>query len=213
MDRLDAVAVVHSRSMYRTRRPSGGRARSRGPDRRRCRIPTPARHRVVQAAARVEGVLDVAPQDRLDRPERAAATAAPASCIPANAGSSPPVRSRPRRARTGQREPLDGLDVAARVAPLEVTSGAGSGARPGSAPTAAAGRSPARTAAVSADVRPEIVVGGPRPEDEEHGSHDTLRRRWAGGGGVRRRGRRGLSVMPIRLASRERVLASLDRSP
>ena len=47
-------------------------------------------HRVMEAAAGVERVLYVAAKDRLHRPDRAARDHRAASCMPGNAGLSPP---------------------------------------------------------------------------------------------------------------------------
>ena len=81
-------------------------------------------------------VEDVTAQDRLHRAQRPPATDAPASCIPANAGSSPlPMPAAGGREGSSERR-AHGLDVLAEVDDRSSGSVAGSGARPGSAPTA-----------------------------------------------------------------------------
>ena len=73
VDRLDAVAVVDVEVDVQDAQPVAPRP---GDRERRVVVDAeprrPVGHRVVEPAARVEGVLDVAAQDRLDRPERAA---------------------------------------------------------------------------------------------------------------------------------------------
>ena len=78
-------------------------------------------HRVMEPAARVEGMLDVAAEDRLDRPERSAGDHRPGLVHPgegrivaalADARLEPAVRL--------GREPLDDLDVAPGVAPAQL---------------------------------------------------------------------------------------------
>ena len=73
VDRLDAVAVVDVEVEIQDAQPLAPGARDG--ERRVVVDAEPAgavAHRVVQAAARMEGVLDVAAQDRLHRPQRAA---------------------------------------------------------------------------------------------------------------------------------------------
>ena len=92
MDRLDAVAVVDIEVEVQD-----AQAVAPGPGDREGRVVVdaepgcPIGHRVVEAAARVEGVVDVAPQDRLDRPQ---ATRPP-----------PPRRRRASRRRPDRRRP------------------------------------------------------------------------------------------------------------
>ena len=73
VDRLDAVAVVDVEVDVQDAQPVPPRP---GDGQRRVVVDAeagrPVGHRVVEAAARVEGVLDVAAQDRLHRPDRAA---------------------------------------------------------------------------------------------------------------------------------------------
>jgi hypothetical protein len=95
----------------------------------------PRPHGVVQPAAGVVRVLDVAAQDRLDRPDRTARNRAAASCMPAKAGSSPGPMPAWRSGGIG-REAAHRGDVVGRVEPLELVVGRGLGRQPGSAPTA-----------------------------------------------------------------------------
>ena len=125
VDRLDAVAVVdvevHVQDAQAVAPRPGDRERRVVVDAEPRR---PVGHRVVEPAARVEGVLDVAAQDRLDRPERATGDHRPGLVHPgerrvvaalADAGL--------RRAERVHREPLDRLDVAPRVAPQQLVVG------------------------------------------------------------------------------------------
>ena len=73
VDRLDAVAVMDVEVDVQDAQPVGASAGDR--ERRIVIDAEPARpvaHRVMQSAARMEGVLDVAAEDRLHRRERAA---------------------------------------------------------------------------------------------------------------------------------------------
>ena len=105
MDRLDAVAVVDIEVQVQDAQAV---AASAGDRERRVVVDAepgrPLGHRVVEAAARVEGMVDVprriASTARSDPP----ATAAPASCIPANAGSSPPCPIPAEPGPNGSRE-------------------------------------------------------------------------------------------------------------
>ena len=96
-----------------------------------------SRHRVVQPAARMEGVLDVAAQDRLDRSQRPTGHRR-AGLVHAGerrivAAVADARRARPERVA---REPLDRRRCsAAEWHHASSASSAGSGARPGSAPT------------------------------------------------------------------------------
>ena len=92
VDRLDPVAVVDVEVHVQDAQPVAPRP---GDGQRRVVVDAeprgPVGHRVMEAAARVEGVLDVAAQDRLDAPGASRRRPSPpASCIPANGGSSPP---------------------------------------------------------------------------------------------------------------------------
>ena len=154
-DRLDAVAVVRVEVDVQHAQAGGSR-----PDDRQRRVvvdaeaPRLGRHRVVEPAARVQGVLDVPAQDRLHRAQRAVGDGG-ASLVHARerrvVGDADPHR-RPRRRVGG--EPPNGLDVRGRMDRLEVVVRGRLGlerrlrARP-----LAGGRSPARTGAASAGGR------------------------------------------------------------
>ena len=78
-------------------------------------------HRVVQPAARVEGVLHLAPQDGLDRPDRPTRHHRPGRVHPGERRIVPALADPGLAEPVGVgREPLDGLDVGPRVAPQEL---------------------------------------------------------------------------------------------
>ena len=129
VDRLDPVAVVDVEVHVQHAQPVPPRP---GDRQRRVVVDAEPRgsvgHRVMEPAARMEGVLDVAAQDRLDRPDRAAGDHRPGLVHPrerrivaalADAGL--------RRPERVHREPLDRVDVAARMAPQQLVVGGGLG--------------------------------------------------------------------------------------
>ena len=154
VDRLDAVAVVHVEVDVQDAQSGAACPRDR-----ECRVVVDAeprgtgRHRVMEPAARVEGVLVVAAQDRLHRPDR------------------PAGHRRPRLVHAGERRVVAALaDARQRAAErrrrrtaARPRCSAGRGTtrarRPARAPAPGparprrrrAGRSPARTDAASAD--------------------------------------------------------------
>ena len=154
-DRLDAVAVVRVEVDVQDAQAGGPR-----PDDRQRRVvvdaepPRLGRHRVVQPAAGVEGVLDVPAQDRLHRAQRAVGDRG-AGLVHARerrvVGHADAHR-RPRRRVGG--EPPHGLDIRGRMDGLEVRVRGRLGRR-STAPRRppAGGRSRARTAAASAGGR------------------------------------------------------------
>ena len=136
----------------------------------------PVGHRVVEAAARMEGMVDVAAQDRLDRPERATGDGGTGLVHPAEgrivAPDPDPGRARPERIA---REPLHGGDVVGGVAPAQLVVRGGLGRQAGrrsDGPKQLHRRpEPARRQRV---IGPEVVVRRPRAVDEQHGGHDTV---------------------------------------
>ena len=168
VDRLDAVAVVDVEVDVQDPQPVAPRP---GDRERRVVVDAEARrpvgHRVVEPAARVEGVLDVAAQDRLDRPERAAGDRR-ARLVHARERRD---RRRPRRSPPSAGpygslgEALDDLDVAPRVAPQQLVVGCRlrREARLGAdrAEQVDARAEPPRRQRMA---RPEVVRRGARPE-------------------------------------------------
>ena len=181
VDRLDAVAVVDVEVDVQDPQPAPP---SRGDGQRDVVVDAeargPRRHRVVEAAAGVEGVDDVAAEDRLDRPERAAGHGRGRLVHP---GERRHVAERgdPDRPADGpgpRREPRTAAMYSRRVDGRELVVGRrlGREARLG-ADAPAAGRSPARTGAASA--------GGPGRS-----------RRSSSAGRRRAAGRRSVTVGP-----------------
>ena len=108
-------------------------------------------HRVVEAAARVEGVLDVAAQDRLHGPERATGDRRRRLVHAGNGGLSPSPDPGLRRPVRIDREPPHDLDVSRVVAQQQVRIRTRAPARaPAPRRPPGAGRCPARTDAASA---------------------------------------------------------------
>ena len=138
MDRLDAVAVVDVEVDVQDAQAVAPRAR----DRQRGVVvdAEPRRaigHRVVQPAAGVEGVLDVAPEDGLDRPQRAAGHRRAGLVHP---GERRIVAALADAGRTAHRTAAPRTAARRRCSAgvwhhSSSSSVAGSGARPGSAPT------------------------------------------------------------------------------
>ena len=130
-----------------------GHGRSPGPDRRRCRTPTPGP--AWRDGARRRGGTRARCR-RAGSPRRPATTRRPPRRLPRASRRTPDRRppDRSRRAGTERvaREPLDGLDVGGSCG---TTRAHHQGPAPGRGPAPprpiATGRSPARTAAASAD--------------------------------------------------------------
>ena len=125
VDRLDAVAVMDVEVDVQHAQAVAPRPRDRE---RRVVVDAEARgavaHRVVEPAARVERVLDVAAQDRLHRPQRAAGDRRGGIVHPGErrivATHADTRLGEPERIA---REAPDGLDVAGRMAPLQLVVG------------------------------------------------------------------------------------------
>ncbi len=176
VDRLDPVAVVHVEIDVEHPQAvaSGPRDRQRDivvdAEARR-----PGRHRVMQPAAGMEGVVDLASQDRLHRPDRAAGHhrggvmhAGERRVVAAHGdpGLRWPVRCR--------REPLHDLDVGLVVAPRELVVGRRLGLQPRDRADRAEQVDPRPEAAGRQRVaRPEVIGGRARPVHEEHACHHT----------------------------------------
>ena len=172
MDRLDPVAVVDVEVDVEHPQPVAPRP---GDRQRRIVVDAeprrPVGHRVMEPAARMEGVLHVAAQDGLDGPQRATGHHRAGLVHPANGGSSPPspIPASAEPERVG-REPLDGLDVPPRVDPqqLFVRGGLWRQTRLG------ADRSQqldprSEPAWRQRMARPEVIRGGARPVHQQHG--------------------------------------------
>ena len=125
VDRLDPVAVMDVEVHVQDAQPVPPRT---GDRQRRVVVDAEPRgsvgHRVMEPATRMEGVLDVAAQHRLDPPDRPAGDHRPGLVHPserrivtalADAGLRRPERI--------HREPLDCVDVAPRMAPQQLVVG------------------------------------------------------------------------------------------
>jgi len=129
VDRLHAIAVVDIEIHVQDPQPvtpcPGDRQRWVVVDAESGRV---VGHRMMQPAARVEGMLDIAAQDGFDRPQRSTGHHRPgfvhASERRIVAAFADPGVSEPERVG---REPLDGLDVSPRVDPQELVVGGGLG--------------------------------------------------------------------------------------
>ena len=185
VDRLHAVAVVDVEVHVEDPEP--------GPSRRRhgqrdvvvdAEPGGPLGHRVVKAAARMVGMLDLSADDRFDRPDGAAGHGRGGLVHPGERRHVP-ERGDPIRRGGGRvlREPADRREIPLRVDGEELGVGGRLGGQPGSRPDRPqevdARAEPARRQRMA---RPEVVVAGPWTVDEQravagsgvrHASHDT----------------------------------------
>ena len=176
VDHLDAVTVVDVEVDVQD-----AKAVAPGPGDREGRIVVdaeprrPIRHGVMEPTARVERVLGVPAQDRLDGPQGPTGHGRAGLVHPGEGRVVAAVAdARGAGSERIAREPLDGLDVGGRVAPLELRVGGRLRREPRLRPDRPQQVQPRpEPPRRQRMVRPEVVVGGPRSVHEEHAPHDS----------------------------------------